>query len=120
VVSKTIAVLGSSHMGQSALRIFLRHRPDDGFRVFDRDERALANAAALDPQRLRTRRADLFYDNLDLSGCAVLLNLAGAHGVEVLDRIQGMDTFTALAEAEHAFTDEIIATSAAAPAGAVQ
>jgi lysine 6-dehydrogenase len=189
VASETIAVLGAGHMGQSALRILLRHHPHDGFRVFDHDERALVGASSLDPQRVRTRQSDLLNDDLDLSGCAVLLNLAapfftgsdraaraapahgvpyldiaddaettqaildldgeasrqgvpllmargtglgaadvvdvllsngapaGAHGVEVLDHAQALDTFIALAEDEYAFSDGIIAASAAAAAG---
>ena len=55
MASKTIAVPGAGHMGRSTLNILLRHRPDDGFRVFVRDERALADASALDPQRVRTQ-----------------------------------------------------------------
>lgn len=118
MAKNTIAVLGVGYMGQSALRILARHRRDDGFLVFDPDERALADAAPVGPQRVRTKQADLLNDDLDLSGCSILLNLAGlfftgsdraaraalAHGV-------------ALAEDEHAFPDGIITTSAAAPAG---
>ena len=54
MADKTIAVLGAGHIGQSALRILLRHHTEDGFRVLDRDERALAAASALGPQRVRT------------------------------------------------------------------
>lgn len=54
MANKAIAVLGAGHMGQSAFRILLRHHPDESFRVFDRGGRALADASALDPQRVRT------------------------------------------------------------------
>ena len=54
MADKTIAVLGAGHIGQSALRILLRHHPDERFRVFDNDERALPDASVLDPQRVRT------------------------------------------------------------------
>ena len=53
MASKTIAVLRAGHIGQSALRILLRHHPDERFRVFDRDKRTLADGSALDPQRVR-------------------------------------------------------------------
>ena len=53
MADKTIAVLGAGHIGQSALRILLRHHPDERFRVFDRDKRTLADGSALDPQRVR-------------------------------------------------------------------
>jgi shikimate 5-dehydrogenase len=118
VASKTIAVLGAGHMGQSALRILLRHRLDDRFRVFDRDERALAALASMTvvDHAMMARGTGL--------GAAATVDVllsngapAGAHGVEVLDHAQALDTFIALAEEEHAFPDGIIATSAAAAAG---
>lgn len=73
----TIAVLGAGHMGRSALRILLRRRPRDLFRVFDRDGSALAEAEALDPRRVSVCQADLLTDEMDLTGCSVILNLAG-------------------------------------------
>ena len=54
MASKAIAVLRAGHMGQSTFRILLRHHPDERFRVFDNDERALPDASVLDPQRVRT------------------------------------------------------------------
>lgn len=107
---KVIAVLGAGQMGRSALRILLRRRPADSFRVLDRDERALADAAALDPQRVGIRRADLLTEELDLSGCSVILNLAGpfftgsdraaraalAHGVPYIDIADDAETTQAI------------------------
>jgi hypothetical protein len=87
VASKTIAVLGAGHMGQSALRIQAMMARGTG----------LAAAAV---------------DVLLSNGTP-----AGAHSVEVLDHDQALDTFIALAEDEHAFPDGIIAASAAAGAG---
>ena len=63
MAEKTIAVLGAGHMGRSALRILLRRRPHDWFRVLDRDQGALAEAAALDPRRVSTCQADLLTDD---------------------------------------------------------
>lgn len=206
MANKTVAVLGAGHMGQSALRVLLRHRLDGGFRVFDRDtahpepltlsrqfprlrrircKGALkpdwANAAFCTLGRIgfdyhdlevdvngtpvqpaeflwkllsaryerRGRRGDepvTAIQVISSAGAAVLASMtvvdhammargtglgataavdvllsngapAGAHGVEVLDHAQALDTFIALAEDEHAFPDGIIATSAAAAAG---
>jgi hypothetical protein len=88
VARKMIAVLGAGHMGQSALRIQTMMARGTGL-----------GAAAL---------VDVLLSN----GAP-----AGAHGVEVLDHDQALDTFIALAEDEHAFPDGIIAASAAAAAG---
>jgi lysine 6-dehydrogenase len=110
VAEKTIAVLGAGHMGRSALRILLRRRPHDWFRVLDRDQGALAEAAALDRRRVSTCRADLLTDELDLSGCSVILNLAGpfftgsdraaraalAHGVPYVDIADDAETTQAI------------------------
>ena len=110
MAEKTIAVLGAGHMGRSALRILLRRRPQDWFRVLDRDQGALAAAAALDPRRVSTCRADLLTDELDLSGCSVILNLAGpfftgsdraaraalAHGVPYIDIADDAETTQAI------------------------
>jgi hypothetical protein len=88
VASETIPVLGAGHMGQSALRIQAIMARGTG----------LGAAAAVD---------------------VLLSNGAptGAHGVEVLDHAQALDTFIALAEDEHAFPDGSIAVSAATVAG---
>jgi hypothetical protein len=88
VTSKTIAVLGAGHMGQSALRIQAMMARGTG----------LGAAAGV----------DVLWNN----GAP-----AGAHGVEVLDHAQALDTFIVLAEDEHAFPGGIIAASAAAAAG---
>jgi lysine 6-dehydrogenase len=110
VARKTIAVLGVGHIGQSALRILARRRQNDGFLVFDLHERALADAAAVDPQRVRTKQADLLNDDLDLSGCSIVLNLAGpfltgsdraaraalAHGVPYIDIADDAETTQAI------------------------
>jgi hypothetical protein len=85
VPSKVIAVPEADHMGQSALRVLMRHHPHDSFRVLDRDDRALAQAASLDPQ--------------------------------VLDHVNALETFTALARDDHALGEGIIATAPAAHAG---
>jgi hypothetical protein len=88
VASETIAVFGAGHMERSALRIQAIMARGTG----------LGAAAAVD---------------------VLLSNGAptGAHGVEVLDHAQALDTFIARAEDEHAFPDRIIAISAAAAAG---
>jgi lysine 6-dehydrogenase len=74
---QSIAVLGVGQMGRSALSILLRQRPEARFVALDREPAALAAAVALDPGRVAARSADLTTGDIDLSGCAVVLNLAG-------------------------------------------
>lgn len=110
MTGKTIAILGVGHMGRSALTILLRRRPHDRFRLFDRDQAALAEAAELDPRRVSTCQANLLADELDLTGCSVILNLAGpfftgsdraaraalAHGVPYVDIADDAETTQAI------------------------
>jgi len=72
-----IMLVGAGHMGRSALSILARSLPDATFTVVDRSEDSLARGAAIAPERIVVRHADVARDGLDADGMDLVVNFAG-------------------------------------------
>jgi saccharopine dehydrogenase-like NADP-dependent oxidoreductase len=73
----TIAVVGVGQMGQSALSILLKQLPEARFVAIDRAAAAADRAAALAPDRVTPRVADVSSPDFSLDGIDVVINLSG-------------------------------------------
>jgi len=77
VVNPKIAIVGTGHMGRSAISVLAAHDPSLRFELFDRDSANLDLAEKSGGRVDGRHEVDLFSTPLDFTGADLVLNFAG-------------------------------------------